>query len=113
MSSLPSGPPTAALHRDLSAFDFLGFKARRFIVAVTTVLNFVFALVSAPVPRSSFETLCPACSREPTQRSDLFATNRPSHFALRSSDSPRRAERGPMYRDVYGGAALSLGRSRQ
>jgi hypothetical protein len=51
------------LHRDLSAFAFLGFNARRFIVAVTTVLNFV--LVPAPAARSSLETLCPACSREP------------------------------------------------
>jgi hypothetical protein len=57
-------PPVAALHRDLSAFDFLGFNARRFIVAVTNVLNFV--LVPAPAARSSFEILCPACSREPT-----------------------------------------------
>jgi hypothetical protein len=52
-----------SLHRDLSAFAFLGFNARRFIVAVTKVLNFV--LVPAPAARSSFEILCPACSREP------------------------------------------------
>jgi hypothetical protein len=51
------------LHRDLSGFAFLGFNARRFIVAVTNVFNFV--LVPAPAARSSFDMLCPDRWHEP------------------------------------------------
>jgi hypothetical protein len=94
MDTLFGDSRRSCFHRELSAFVFLGFSALRFIVAVTTALNFVFLLVSTLAARGSVEAPGPVRSCEPAERSDLLATNKPFRFCLYSNDPPE-AECGP------------------